>query len=464
MKPITPPNILLVFPDQHRGDWLGFRGTTGVATPNIDAIAARGVAFENALTPSPVCSPARACLALARSYDRQPIPNNKHDVPDDAATIYRDLREHGYDVLACGKFDLLKQSKDWGEDGQHGSGNMNRLRRLGFTGGVDSAGKHDCITADRRGLPEPYATFLNERGLLQMHIDDFDGRRPGKTSYTNVGTTALPDDAYCDNWIGARAATLIETAQSPWFLQVNFNGPHEPLDVTESMRAPFADVHFDQPVDNDQYSADLHVDIRRNYAAMIHNIDAWLGRFLDIIERRGELERTLVIYASDHGDSLGDHNRFQKHVAEHGSWNVPLVVAGPGVVANTTIATPVDLVDVARTVLDYGGVTPNRPLDGGSLRSVLEGGTLDWNARTGGLESWRAIFDGRYKYIHNYERNRSIRDVMTTTWAPSREAPGVLYDLQNDPGEREDLSRVNPTLMAEYRDRLLDSIEANPAE
>ena len=228
------------------------------------------------------------------------------------------------------------------------------------------------------------------------------------------------------------------------------------------MPAAFADVDFDQPVDNDQYSADLHVDMRRNYAAMIHNIDAWLGRFLDVIERRGEQETTLVIYASDHGDSLGDHNRWQKHVPESGSWNVPLVVAGPGVVTGNTVATPVDLVDVARTVLDFGGIAPNRPLDGGSLRPALEGGTLGWDARTGGLASWRAIFDGRYKYIHNYDRTRTVGDVMTATWEPSRDAPGVLYDLENDPGECEDLSRVDPGRMAEYRDRLLDSIDANP--
>ena len=459
---MTTPNILLVFPDQHRGDWLGFRGTNGVATPNIDALAARGVAFENALTPSPVCSPARSCMALARRYDRQPVPGNRYDVPDDAATIYQDLREHDYDVLACGKFDLLKQSKDWGADGQHGSGDTSRLIHLGFTGGVDSAGKHDCITANQRGLAEPYATFLEERGLLQTHLDDFDRRPPGQTSYTNVEPTALPDAAYCDNWIGARATALIENAKSPWFLQVNFNGPHEPLDVTESMRAPFADVDFDQPVDNDQYPADLHVDMRRNYAAMIHNIDSWLGRFLNIIERRGELENTLVIYASDHGDSLGDHNRFQKHVPERGSWNVPLVVAGPGVVTGDTVTTPVDLVDVARTVLDFGGIIPDRQLDGGSLRPALEGGTLGWDARTGGLASWRAIFDGRYKYVHNYERTRSIREIMTATWEPGHEAPGVLYDLENDPGEVEDLSPVDPGRMAEYRDRLLDSINANP--
>ena len=76
-------NILFLFPDQHRGDWLGFRGTAGVRTPNLDKLAARGVAFSNALTPSPLCSPARACLASGLRYDAQPVRHNQHDYPQD---------------------------------------------------------------------------------------------------------------------------------------------------------------------------------------------------------------------------------------------------------------------------------------------------------------------------------------------------------------------------------------------
>ena len=76
-----PPNILFLFPDQHRGDWLGFRGAPGVRTPNLDSLAARGVAFTNALTPSPLCSPARACLASGRRYDAQPVRHNQDDYP-----------------------------------------------------------------------------------------------------------------------------------------------------------------------------------------------------------------------------------------------------------------------------------------------------------------------------------------------------------------------------------------------
>ncbi len=74
-----------------------------------------------------------------------------------------------------------------------------------------------------------------------------------------------------------------------------------------------------------------HLRIRQNYAAMLENIDGWTGKYLDMLEQRGELDSTLIVYASDHGEMLGDHGRWGKSVPFHPSANVPLYVAGPGV-------------------------------------------------------------------------------------------------------------------------------------
>ena len=158
MKQAKKPNILFFFPDQHRGDWLGLRNAH-LETPNIDALAARGQVFRNALTPSPLCSPARACMALLQPYDRQPVRHNAHDVDPAQPNLYQALRDAGYQVLGCGKLDLLKGSMDWGEDGRHGTGAGTLLHRLGFTGGIDSAGKHDCIRAHDDGRAEPFQRF-----------------------------------------------------------------------------------------------------------------------------------------------------------------------------------------------------------------------------------------------------------------------------------------------------------------
>ena len=104
----------------------------------------------------------------------------------------------------------------------------------------------------------------------------------------------------------------------PWLLYVNYAGPHPPMDITRSMashyRGPDRTIDgFPQPHD---YKGDItpehHLRIRQNYAAMIENIDRWTGVYLDTLERRGELDNTIIVYSSDHGEMLGDHGLIYK--------------------------------------------------------------------------------------------------------------------------------------------------------
>lgn len=449
--PERRPNILFLFPDQHRGDWLGMEGTRGVRTPNIDGLAARGLAFRRAMTPSPLCSPARACLAFGRRYDEQPVRTNQDDVDPDAWNVYRAMRDTGYRVMGCGKFDLLKDSMDWGADGMHGTGEASRVRRIGFTGGVDSAGKHDCIIAfDRERGEEPYRHFLMERGLWEMHHVDF-AARVGAAAYTNTTPTPLPDDAYCDNWIAETGRRIIGDTDEPWFLQVNFNGPHEPLDVTRNMYERWRDRDVSLPVDNDQYEAREHQAMRRNYGAMIENIDTQVGAFLSLLEETRQLDNTVVIYSSDHGDNLGDHNKWHKTTPQQGSVRVPLVIAGPSIPAGISDV-PVDLVDVTATLLDVAGA------EGSTSGLTLTSGRPARSWLTSGFWEWRLVTDGRYKYVHNYDPAVSSRDRGRLSWTEDDDAPHSLYDLEADPGEQKDLADDEPGRCMSLRDTMLDLI------
>src|SRR5690606_4432651 len=107
-----PPNFLFLFPDQWRWDWLGSEaspyGKVPVQTPNIDALAARGVRFGNCRSNSPLCSPARACLTQGLRYHRCGVPGNDHCTPTDRANLFQLLRERGYQTMTCGKSDLFK--------------------------------------------------------------------------------------------------------------------------------------------------------------------------------------------------------------------------------------------------------------------------------------------------------------------------------------------------------------------
>ncbi len=450
VKQVKKPNVLFFFPDQHRGDWLGLRNAH-LETPNIDALAARGQVFRNALTPSPLCSPARACMALLQPYDRQPVRHNAHDVDPAQPNLYQALRNAGYQVLGCGKLDLLKGSMDWGEDGRHGTGAGTLLHRLGFTGGIDSAGKHDCISAHDDGRAEPFQAFLRRHDLLETHLADYRRRRgTERVNYLNTEPTPLPDFAYGDNWIAGNGRALLEAASdaAPWFLQVNFNGPHEPMDVTAAMHSRMAGRTMASPVASSEYSAEKHQAIRANYAAMIENIDSHVGRFLDLLEQRGALQDTVVIYASDHGEMLGDHDRWGKAVPHQPSVHIPLVMAGPGIAPRPPSDAWVDLTDVAATILHLANAQPPH----GASGRVLVNGSLT-APKVVGLGTWRAIYDGAWKYVHNFDP-QATPSAAGSFDRPS-DAPAALYDLADDPYELNNIAAAHPAIVTRMRDALL---------
>jgi len=123
-------------------------------------------------------------LAAVAPYDAQSVKHNLHDVDPKDPNLYRALRNAGYQVLGCGKFDLLKASMNWGENGHHGDGPDADLFRLGFTDGIDNAGKHDFVAGHEKGRSEPFQAFLRKHGLLIR-----DGAKISKSR----GNVILPD-------------------------------------------------------------------------------------------------------------------------------------------------------------------------------------------------------------------------------------------------------------------------------
>jgi arylsulfatase A-like enzyme len=259
--------------------------------------------------------------------------------------------------------------------------------------------------------------FLESRGLREIHIADIEQRRREKTA---TFPTPLPDSAYCDNWIGENALALMQRfpADKPWFLQVNFTGPHEPWDITETMATWYAGATFPPPVNDSAIPLAKHNAVRANYAAMIENIDRWVGRLLQEVRRRGEEDETIIVFSSDHGDMLGDHGRWGKIVPYHPSLAVPLIVAGPGVQPNRIHDRPSTILDLPATFLDLAGAEPLRDAESQSLRPILEGASAAGRHHVfAALNEWQAVYDGRYKLIENFH------------------GESLLFDLREDPGE-----------------------------
>ncbi len=449
------PNILLLMPDQHRGDWLGLYGRLPVRTPNIDALARRGGLFAQAICPSPLCAPSRAAFATGLAYDRCPVKHNGEDLPAGTRTFYQDIRQAGYHVATCGKLDLLKMSGSWGADGRHGSGADSKLAAMGFTAGCDNGGKHDAVVAYREGRAEPYTLYLASRGLAETHADDY-ARRGKATGGTVTGhsvhfldtdPTALPDDAYCDNWIGRSGIELVRQAppDRPWFLQVNFCGPHEPMDVTRSMKDRWSGVDFPVPGESSGITPSHHRSIRQNYAAMIENIDEWVGRYVEFLAAGGMLDDTIVVYTSDHGEMLGEHGLWEKHVPWHPSVHVPLVVAGPGFGGGFRDDHAASLIDLTATIRSVAGAAGQDGADGVPLVPGDES-----RVAISGLGCWRAAFDGRFKLIVGYDGTLSRKQMTLGPFDPS--SPHVrLYDLASDPGETRNIAADEPACTARLR-------------
>ena len=422
------PNFLFFLPDQWRPDWLPGNPNIPIRLPHIQALAARGMRFHNVLCASPLCAPSRACLASGREYKSANVASNKVDFPLTQPTYYRALQQAGYHTMACGKIDLHKNTLDWGLDGQR------LLKEWGFSAGIDNAGKGDAVRSGAVTPKDPYMAMLHRRKLAATHVDDFKNRK----NYAATHVTPLPNDAYCDNWIAQNAKTLLQSAPAnkPWHLVVNFTGPHNPVDITASMEN--RSRSYPQPNNSTEFDPATHTKIRQNYTAMCENIDARIGEIIDVVKTRGELDNTLIVFSSDHGEMLGDHNRWGKHVPYQPSAAIPLIIAGLDTKPNQSSNALVSLIDIAATFLHYAGLPKLPQMDALSLRPVLTGKSRKHrDVLHSALEEWRLVWDGRYKLIEGFHNE------------------SMLFDLQNDPHENRNLVTTEKQVAARLQKRLI---------
>ena len=255
------------------------------------------------------------------------------------------------------------------------------------------------------------------------------------------------------------ALALLDRAPNdkPWYLEVNLQNPHHPWDVTESMHRWYREppVDFPLPLFNTEgISPETHQEVRRNWAATVEHLDRCLGRLVEHVGRRGDLENTVVVFTSDHGEMPGDYNQWQKLSPLQASVGVPLAIAGPGVAAVGRDDAPMTTLDLTASFLEWAGLTPDAGLDSRSLVSYLEGGgSKHRDVVFSGLSAWRMVFDGRFKLARGYDPGKRIGG---HTFEPmhippdetrrlQRQRPPILYDLERN--ERDDVSSAFPEVL-----------------
>lgn len=394
------PNILFIIADHHRWDWLGCAGyDIPVRTPNIDRLAQRGVLFEQCICQSPLCAPSRASLATGLYPHRTGVPDNEFDLDPSITTYMQLLRGHGYRVATCGKSDLHKKTKWYGLEGW-----TRLMGQFGFTEAIDQAGKLDAALHSGWPTPsDPYMAYLHQQGLAKIHHDDYIKRRAYRQEHGRAGWPAPFDRRHhTDDFAGRAALDPLNgfPVSEPWYLQVNMPGPHDPYDAPAELLERYADVDFDMPVAADPEDRTDHQAIRRNFAAMIEGIDEWVGRLVEAVAMRDELENTIIVYTSDHGEMLGEHGRWAKQVPFEASIRVPLIIAGPSIQSGVRSDALVELTDLAPTFVDQVGLNIPSEWDAKSLTQLLANENADHrDAQISMLHDWQLVRTQEWKLV-----------------------------------------------------------------
>lgn len=446
------PNILLIMADQFRLTSLEGMGDE-IHTPNIARIMEKGMVFTQAACTSPLCTPSRASLATGQYPHRCGVIVHDAVLPTDIPTYYQYLRKAGYRVGVAGKTDLHKADSYCGLNGD-----LPSMYHYGFTDPFEVEGKfriaqYGTNEDGSKQLCGPYQKFLEERGHLEQISKEYFWRYGEKPHYY-AGPSPLPDDEFQDTFIGEHACQWLENVADdcPWHYFVSFAGPHDPWDPPQKYLDRQEGKVYPEPISNDTIGKPEWVakrakastggmtpedaqNMKRNYAAAIDAIDEQVGKILDILERRGLADNTVVVFTADHGEMLGDHGLLMKQVMYEGALRIPFVVHCPGMTHRVDRNDLVELMDLAPTFMEMAGLSPSTDdMDARSILPILEGGEKDLRpVQLSELIHTHGMFDGRYKWI------RSFND------------SDELYDLKEDPQELHNIIHERPEVMKRLR-------------
>jgi arylsulfatase len=436
--PEARPNLLLILTDQQRWDALGAAGNPTIRTPNLDRLAARGTRFGSAFSPAPVCAPARAALLTGLAPSRLHFTANEGSLEADMETMAHRLGGAGYHTAALGKMHFTAPKNS-------------RVRPWELTGGF----KERVISEETRWA-------RGARSLAEVGFDDYDRYlierglwgwgTPPEIGYNEIKPviSALPEEHGVTAWLGRLAADwLRQPPAGPFFLFASFVKPHAPYDPPADWAGMYDPAQMPAPARelaelgraNPHYAEErrwrewhLYSDYagqlaRAHYYANISLIDKYIGQMLDALEASGRADDTYIIFASDHGDMLGDHWAWFKNLAYDGAARVPLIVAGPGVPRGAVVDdSVVTLLDVTATLLARGGAAAPAGSPG---RDLLEFARPAQPARR------------ELTVIEVNRPGQRTRAARTLDWLYVHWENGgfeELYDLRADPRQLRDLS------------------------
>ncbi len=484
-KSVTPPNILLITTDQQHHDYIGLKGTKGLETPNLDRLAKNGILFDRAYCPSPLCTPTRLSL-LTGLY---PSIHGGHSIgvstEINTTTIPQILSESGYKTALFGKTHFVARENEASHIAGIPKPQADFWRSfngpyLGFDFVQTSSGHTIQCTPDMH-----YRVFLEDSGI------DYKQYFPMGTEEYSVHTCGrweLPEELHDTAWIGSLTEKFINNQKdtgSPWFCWTSFQDPHPPFvcpepwfssvnideiipyegikngefddrpafynEIMSKQRSWFDDGHgtpccFHFP----QWDSQIKTAIQSVYG-MINFIDYRIGKIVQTLNDTKQLDNTIIVFTSDHGDMMGHHGLWGKGLpAYEDQQRVPLIISAPHLIKKPAFNySPTSLIDLPITFLKLSGAKVPLGMQGKDLSPILKGKSD--SVQDGVIiESQCTAKIYQQTFITHEHKLVVYRDF----------DEGELYDLQKDPNQYRNLWHL-PEFISLKMDLMHRFLQAN---
>jgi iduronate 2-sulfatase len=434
------PNILFIAVDDLRPE-LGCYGNPIVKSPNIDALAKRGVVFDRAYCQQAVCSPSRSSLLTGARPDTTKVWNLTTHIRKalpEVVTLPQLFKNHGYFAQAMGKV---------------------------YHHGYDDAASWS--------VPTSYPKAQHGSELLPI---DPDGPKSGTRRGPPFASPDVPDNALHDGELGDMAVAALRVMKiksQPFFLAVGFIKPHLPFvsprkywDLYDPAKISLAPNPF-PPIGAPAYAVlpggelrsyagvppgrhlpdDYARQLKHGYFAAVSYMDAQVGRVVAELDRLGLRDNTIIILWSDHGWKLGEHGAWAKHSNVENDTRAPLLISVPGMAnAGKHTEALVEFVDIYPTLAELAGLSLPHHLEGSSFKPVLENVQRPWKRAAFSQYPRKVGKQNLMGYTMRTDCYRFTRWVDRTD--PTKVAAEELYDHRVDPQE-------NTNLLAKLTDKVL---------
>ena len=447
-QPENKPNILLIYSDQHRPDAMGCAGNPVIVTPHLDRLAREGTRFSQMWCQSPLCRPARASMITARYPHEHGIVTNLEKPFNPAwPTMMRNLQAAGYVTANIGKMHYsLPNAEDFADPNQPMDYDIRSedayIKSFGFDFVLQEAGLYEPALT---GYGSTYTDYLHDHGLLEIFRKEVRSAWQQGTGRFKPYVSEIPIEHDHTSFLARQTIKWIENRDTskPFFMTLAPFAPHLPFAGQRIWADYYAGKEMPGgPRDRakapndvwakwiesryrvsqaDNFSEERIGEIKRMYYAMVSLVDQKIGEIMNILEKRGELDNTWILYSADHGEMLGDHLMMEKSTFYKSAVGVPGLIRPPhGAPGRQLVETPTEVIDMTATILDIAGATPLASKGGFSLLPLMNGASVaDARAYSeiGNKNGFMvAVTDGRFR--------------LTVEW--NSRTPCEFFDLDND--------------------------------